>query len=72
MGAVVVLGEASKVEGYRLAGATVLVAEDPAAVLRAWADIGSDTALIIVTAAAARVLDTELAAGAPLTVVMPP
>lgn len=72
MGAVVVLGEASKVEGYRLAGASVLVAEDAAAVRRAWADIGSDTALIIVTTAAARILDAELSDGAPLTVVMPP
>lgn len=72
MGAVVVVGEANRVEGYRLAGATVVVAEDASAARRAWADIGADTALVIVTAAAARVLDAELAASELLTVVMPP
>ncbi|MVU78461.1 hypothetical protein GPX89_14550 [Nocardia sp. ET3-3] len=71
MGSVVVLGEASQVAGYRLAGATVLEAEDPAAVRKAWADIGSDAVAVLVTAAAARSLTAELAATSLLTAVMP-
>ena len=37
MGLIVVLGEAARVEGFALGGATVIAAEDADAVRRAWA-----------------------------------
>ena len=73
MGTAVALGEARRVEGYALAGAVPVVAEDPAAVRAAWAALGEDTTLVILTPAAATALgDAVPASGHPLTVVLPP
>jgi len=68
-----VLGEAARVEGFALGGATVIAAEDRDAVLRAWANLGDEVAGVVLTTNASTALD-----GAPaphdqiLTVVMPP
>ncbi len=73
MGRIVALGEAVRVEGFSLGGATVLVAEDPDAVRRAWASLPDDVAVVVLTPGAAAAL---AAASAPregiLTAVMPP
>lgn len=72
MGAVAAVGERARVAGFALAGVTVLAAEQPDEVLRAWADLPAGTALVIVTPAAARALGPQrLDAGRPLTVVLP-
>ena len=59
-GSVLVIGERALVEGYGLAGAVVVVAEDPDAVRNAVRDLPSDAALVILTRAAAAVLDPAL------------
>ncbi|WP_225728968.1 MULTISPECIES: V-type ATP synthase subunit F [unclassified Nocardia] len=71
MGAVAVIGEPDLIAGYRLAGARAIPAAEPDAVRAAWHSLGRDTALVIVTATAARSLAAELAAGRPLAVVLP-
>jgi vacuolar-type H+-ATPase subunit F/Vma7 len=70
---VAVLGEPLQVQGFILAGAVVLAADDPAAVRSAWASLGDDVAVVVLTPRAAAALEPELAAGgaAPLTVVLP-
>ena len=69
---VAVLGEEVSVQGFGLAGAVVLVAEDADAVRAAWESLADDVAVVILTQAAARVLGGTPTAGLPLTVVMPP
>ena len=71
---VAVVGEQLRVQGFTLAGAVVLAADDAAAVRSAWASLGDDVAVVVLTPRAAAVLEAELAAGrpTPLTVVMPP
>lgn len=72
MGAVVVIGERARVSGFALAGAEVVVAEDPESVRRAWDALDDDAGLVIVTPAAAAALGTEpLSAVPPLVAVMP-
>ncbi len=71
MAGVVAIGESVSVRGYALAGVHVSVAEDAAAVRRAWADLPPDTAVVILTAAAAAVLDPPPTGSEPLTVVLP-
>ena len=61
-----VLGEASRVRGYRLAGATVIEASGAAELAAGWSRLPPDTALLILTAAAAaadRELELALARG---------
>lgn len=70
MGAVVVLGEPALVAGYALAGATVITAVDPAEARRAWANLPADTALVILTVAAAQALPDDAERAGPMTVVM--
>jgi vacuolar-type H+-ATPase subunit F/Vma7 len=71
-GRVAVLGERSRVQGYALAGAVVLAADDPAAVRASWEALPADIAVAILTARAARALtDATEHAGWPLVVVMP-
>lgn len=75
MAEVFVLGEGILVAGYALAGARVLPADDPEAMLTRWASLSgsADVAVVVLTARAAEVLGTRRdAAGAPLSVVMPP
>lgn len=71
MGSVVVIGEPALVDGYALAGTTVLAAEGAAEMRRAWQDLPAEVALVILTASAARALDDELRGAGVLTAVMP-
>ena len=72
MGTVAVIGEGTAVCGYVLAGALVVPAEDDEAVRAAWAALGSDVEVVVLTAAAAAALGSvREAALLPLTVVMP-
>jgi vacuolar-type H+-ATPase subunit F/Vma7 len=57
---IVVLGEASRVRGFRLAGATVVEAAGPAEVATAWNALPSDTVLLVLTADAAAVVRDQL------------
>ncbi|HEU5161038.1 MAG TPA: hypothetical protein VFU43_28835 [Streptosporangiaceae bacterium] len=68
-----VLGERVRVEGYALAGAVVLPADDPAGIRAAWAALPGDVAVLVLTPAAARELGEEaLRRPGLLTAVMPP
>lgn len=60
MGTVTVIGEATEIHGWALAGAVVREADAPAAVRRAWADLDDTVALVILTPAAARALGPAL------------
>ncbi|MFF5157670.1 hypothetical protein ACFY3N_15680 [Streptomyces sp. NPDC000348] len=74
MGRVAALGERARVAGLALAGAVVLVADDPDAVRRAWRSLPDGIDLVILTPAAARALESGSADGGarrPLTAVMP-
>lgn len=72
MNRIVVLGEASRVGGFRLAGASVVEAAGPAEVERVWRSLPADTALLVLTPRAAEVLQARLPDHPRLTwVVMP-
>jgi vacuolar-type H+-ATPase subunit F/Vma7 len=71
VGRVVALGEASLVAGFALAGATVVVAEDPEEVCRAWDALSSDVALVVFTPSAATALGPRTEETTALWVVMP-
>ena len=60
MGRAAVIGEASRVQGYALAGALVCPAEDEATVRAAWRSLPADVAVVIVTARAAAWLGGDL------------
>ena len=67
-----VIGEASRVQGYALAGAVVYPAEDEAAVRAAWRALPADVEVVIVTTKAAAWLGSALTVRpVPLPVVMP-
>lgn len=68
-GTVAVLGEAALVEPYALAGARVLPAGTPAQVRAAWRDLADDVLVVLLTPAAAAVLDE--AVDGPMTAVLP-
>jgi vacuolar-type H+-ATPase subunit F/Vma7 len=75
MGRVAALGERARVAGLALAGAVVLIADDPDAVRRAWRTLPDGIDLVILTSAAAEALNSDSAAHGgrrPLTAVMPP
>ncbi|MFJ8113327.1 hypothetical protein [Streptomyces sp. NPDC096132] len=74
MGRVAALGERSRVAGLALAGAVVVVADDPEAVRRGRRSLPDDIDLVILTPAAAEALEHDPAPPAHrrLTVVMPP
>jgi vacuolar-type H+-ATPase subunit F/Vma7 len=70
---VAVLGERAVVEGWALGGAQVLSADSPEQVRTAWAALGADVAVVLLTPAAARALGSGSARRAGLlTVVLPP
>jgi vacuolar-type H+-ATPase subunit F/Vma7 len=77
---VVAVGERSRVEGFALAGAEVVVAEEPAAVRAAVAALDDDVAVLLLTPAAADAIrphdgpaaPADVVPGRPLPVVMPP
>lgn len=71
MGAVAVIGAPSSTDGYALGGARVFPAVSAEEIRRAWDGLTADTALVILTAAAAESLGAQLDAAVFLTVVMP-
>jgi vacuolar-type H+-ATPase subunit F/Vma7 len=73
VGRIAVLGESTRVDGFALAGALVLVADDAAAVRDAWASLPDDVAVVMLTPAAAAALPDGVAAqrDGVLTVTMP-
>lgn len=56
MGLLFALGEKVRLEGFALAGANVVVAEDPESVVEAWSSMPDD-AVVVLTARAAAVLE---------------
>jgi vacuolar-type H+-ATPase subunit F/Vma7 len=60
MNRIVVLGEATRVSGFALAGATVLEASGAPAVLRAWEILPADTTVLVLTPVAATALRDRL------------
>ncbi|HTJ70911.1 MAG TPA: hypothetical protein VL551_25440 [Actinospica sp.] len=71
VGRVAALGEAGSVEGFALAGVVVLPAAGREAVLAAWRELPADVEVVILSDAAARILEGVADGGRPLTVVMP-
>ena len=70
MGRVAAIGQSSRVEGLRLAGVLVLPGEDVSEVRASWASVPDDVSVVMLTPAAAEVL--EPVRHARLTVVLPP
>lgn len=69
---IVVIGESSRVRGFRLAGATVIEADGPRQIERGWASLPDDTVMLVLTAPAVAQLAERLAARPRLTwAVMP-
>jgi vacuolar-type H+-ATPase subunit F/Vma7 len=72
MGVLAAIGEAVLVEGFALAGATVLVADDPDTVRRQWAVLPVETSVVILTQKAANALaDAGIDPDGVLTATMP-
>jgi hypothetical protein len=70
-GGIVVIGEADEVDLYALAGADVVVAADFDSVQAAWGSLPPETALVVLTARAARFIERESGGwGLPLVAVM--
>lgn len=61
MSGIVAIGESGLIDGYGLAGVQLLPAEDGDAARRAWAEVGPDVGLLLVTPAAEAALERELA-----------
>ena len=57
---VAAIGEGRLVEGYGLAGVTVLAADDPAGWLAAWDELDDEVGLLLLTADSRRVLADRL------------
>jgi vacuolar-type H+-ATPase subunit F/Vma7 len=70
-GRVAVIGEQPRVQGFALAGALVLVADDEAAVRSQWAALPADVPVVVLTPAAAQALGQSIPDVRRLTVVMP-
>jgi vacuolar-type H+-ATPase subunit F/Vma7 len=72
VGLFAVIGDAAHVHGFALAGATVLPAEDPDEVVRAWESLSDDTVVVLLTNEAAAALgETRAQQARWLRVVMP-
>lgn len=72
MGLFAVIGGAAHVNGFALAGATVLPAEDPDEVVRAWESLSDDTVVVLLTDTALAALgETRTQQAQWLSVVMP-
>jgi vacuolar-type H+-ATPase subunit F/Vma7 len=69
-GRVAAIGERVEVEGFGLAGAMVCPAHSPEEVRAAWRSLPGDVVAVILTPAAAAVIERPRS-GLPLTVVMP-
>ena len=70
-GRVAVVGERLRVQGFALAGAVVVPAEEAAETRAAWRGLSEDVAVVVLTPAAAAALAPVLPDGRRLTVVMP-
>lgn len=68
---IAVIGEEHLVDGYRLAGATVLVAADDDAVRRAWHALPEDAGVVVLTERAAAALGEDVEEGGRMVAVMP-
>ena len=72
MSTVVALGETHELQGFALAGVTVVAATAEVELSTAWQQLGSDVGLVILSPLAARVLESDLADRPDiLTAVMP-
>jgi vacuolar-type H+-ATPase subunit F/Vma7 len=72
MARIAVIGERVRAQGFGLAGALVIAAEEADAVRNAWRSLPDDVDVVILTAAAAAVLGDATSMGGRLTAVMPP
>jgi vacuolar-type H+-ATPase subunit F/Vma7 len=73
VGTVAVIGEQVLIQGFALAGAVVLPAENATAACAAWLQLPRNVLVVVLTPAAAAALgDLAHADGCPATVVMPP
>ncbi len=71
-GRIAAIGEPALLDGYRLAGVSVVAADTDEAFRRAWTALPGGTAIVILTARAARSLGPVLADPlGPMTVVLP-
>jgi hypothetical protein len=68
---VLAIGASLELLGYGLAGAEVVDAPDPERVRVAWAGIGDDVGLVLLTQAARRALPDDLRGDERLWVVLP-
>lgn len=72
MARVAVIGEGTRVAGYALGGAVVLVAETNEEIRAAWDGLPADVAVVILTKEAARAVGPgHTSSAAPLSVVLP-
>lgn len=71
-GRVVVIGEGPRADGFALAGATVLRADDSDAVRSAWAGLPADAVVVVLTPRADALSVGVAKPDGVLTVVMPP
>jgi vacuolar-type H+-ATPase subunit F/Vma7 len=71
VGVAVVVGEASRVEGFALAGAVVIVAEEADDVRRACSRLPELTSLVVLTKRASTALGQQVLGAQVLIVVMP-
>jgi vacuolar-type H+-ATPase subunit F/Vma7 len=73
MARVAVIGELTRVQGFGLAGAQVLVADDAVAARSAWTSLDDDVAVVVLTPSAKEALGDEPRKRPwPLVAVMPP
>ncbi|HEX3003329.1 MAG TPA: V-type ATP synthase subunit F [Angustibacter sp.] len=76
MGGVAVIGERTRITDLAAGGAVPYPADTPDEVRRAWAELLLDTAVVVLTPAAAQALQAQLdvppSPDRPLVVVMPP
>jgi vacuolar-type H+-ATPase subunit F/Vma7 len=68
---VVAIGSSLELAGYALAGVEVEEAEEPDAARRAWASLGDDVGLVLLTSAAALALPVRAGRPGLLCVVLP-
>ncbi|HET9186393.1 MAG TPA: V-type ATP synthase subunit F [Acidothermaceae bacterium] len=71
MGAVAVIGEPPRVDGFGLAGALVFVATTADQVRDAWSRLPADVDVVVLTEFAAATIGVEGATGRPFPVVLP-
>lgn len=60
MSTIVALGEDDRLEGFALAGASVITASTDDEIRRAWDRLDSDVGLVILSASASRALESRL------------